>query len=673
MTSQSPPVKIRRRAERLRKELTEHDYRYYVLAEPVIGDAAYDSLMRELIELEEKYPALRTTDSPTVRVGGMPTKEFPTVTHSVPMLSLSNTYDESELFDFDRRVRSGLVMDKVPYTAELKFDGVAITLLYQKGKFILGATRGDGTQGDDITQNLKTVRSIPLVLRGNGDRYSRLEVRGEVVMYKTDFQKMNEDRQSREEKLFVNPRNAAAGTLKMLDSRIVAERPLRFFAYQLIGDDLREESHFRRLKLLGSFGLPVSPTVKLCNSIEEVLEFCREQESLRDELAYEIDGVVVKVDSYPFQQRLGNVAKSPRWATAYKFTARKGETKLTGITLQVGRVGTITPVAELEPVFIGGTTVRRATLHNIDEIERLDVRIGDTVFVERGGDVIPKITGVVPGKRPAGTKKYRIPATCPACGSHIERIAGEVNYYCLNTECPAQVRGKIAHYASRQGADIEGLGEAIIDQLVSSELVKSPADLYNLEKEQLAAFERMGEKSAQNLLEGIESSKRQPFQRILFALGIRHVGQGVAGVLAREFGSIETLSKAGIGELTAVHEIGPKIAESIVKFFEEKNNLVIIRRLQDAGVQFAAKRGKEKKGNVLAGKTFVLTGALEGMTREEAHGKIEQLGGKVSSSVSKKTDYVVVGAEAGSKLQKARGLGVQLLTENEFIKLVSDN
>jgi DNA ligase (NAD+) len=665
------PEKIRNRAKKLVAELLEHDYRYYVLADPIISDQAYDSLLRELLDIEEKYPDLRTPDSPTQRVGGQPTKEFPTATHSVPMLSLSNTYDESELYDFDRRVRTGLGTDRIRYIVEPKFDGVAVTLQYIRGILTLGATRGDGLQGDDITPNLKTIRSIPLAVRRNGTKYRVLEVRGEVIMYKEDFLRLNEFREERGEKLFANPRNATAGTLKLQDSRIVARRKLRFFAYQLLGDDIDQESHYKRLQLLESLGFPVHEEVRLCSTLDEVLTYCRDQEEKRDTLPYEIDGVVIKVDSLNQQNRLGTIAKSPRWATAYKFTARKAHTRLNGITLQVGRIGTITPVAELEPVLLGGTTVKRATLHNIDEIERLDVRIGDTVIVEKGGDVIPKISGFIPERRPVGARKYKMPTSCPVCAREIRRLEGEANYYCFNSSCPAQIRGKIEHYASRQGADIEGLGEALIDQLVSKGMILSPADLYDLKKSELAMLDRMGDKSAQNLLDSIEKSKTRPYHRILFAIGIRHVGQGVARVLAREFSDIKMLENVSIEVLTAINEIGPKIAESVVSFFKEKNNRKLIDRLRRAGVTLTAEKQGPSK-SPYAGKTFVLTGALEQMTRDEARMRIEERGGKVTSSVSKNTDYVVAGAEPGSKLDKARAFGITVLDEAGFLKLLNE-
>lgn len=672
MTSQSAPESIRKRIAQLQKELLDHDYRYYVLADPVISDQEYDRLMRELTELEEHYPEFRTPESPTQRVGGEPAKEFPAVTHTRPMLSLSNTYNENELYDFDRRVRNGLGDENVSYVAEIKFDGVAVTLHYEKGVFHLGATRGDGMQGDDITANLRTVRSIPLQLRNDGRNYSRLEIRGEIIMFKDDFFALNEFREEHGQRLFANPRNATAGTLKLQDSKIVAQRKLRFFAYQLLSDDVKSDSHYERLNMLLDMGLPVGNKFERYTSVEKVIGFCRNIEKERDELPYEIDGVVVKVDSLSRQDKLGTIAKSPRWATAYKFTARKAETKLNAIALQVGRVGTITPVAELDPVLLGGTTVKRATLHNEDEIERLDVRTGDTVIVEKGGDVIPKITGVVKEKRPKGTRKFSFPDECPVCKSGIKRLDGEAHYYCMNTECPAQIRGRLEHFVGRQAMDIDGLGEAIIDQLINHKLVITPADLYDLKKEDLVPLDRMGEKSASNLINAIEKSKAQPFNRILYALGIRHVGLGVARVLAGEFGSIEALQKATEEELTNVPEIGPRIAQSVVAFFQEQNNSEMIGRLKKAGITFATEHRKQKK-QTRKEKTFVLTGALESLTRDEAQALIETRGGKVSLSVSRKTDYVVAGSGAGSKLDKARELNVTILNEEEFLNMVKEN
>jgi DNA ligase (NAD+) len=671
MVRQSHSGSVRKRIQQLQNELREHDYRYYILADPVVSDETYDRLMRELAELEERHPEYRTPESPTQRVGGEPTKEFPTVAHSRPMLSLSNTNSEEELLEFDRRVRSGLARDDVTYVAELKFDGVAITLLYEHGKFALGATRGDGVQGDDITNNLRTLRSIPLVLHDEGSRYERLEVRGEVLMFKDDFNALNADREKRGEKLFANPRNAAAGTLKMQDPKIVAGRKLRFFAYQLLGDEVGSRSHYERLQSMLDWGLPVNRTFTRCSTIGEAIGFYREQERRREQLEYEIDGIVVKVESLDQQETLGQIARSPRWATAFKFTSRKAETKLDRIVLQVGRVGTITPVAELEPVSLGGTTVRRATLHNSGEIERLDVRVGDTVVVERGGDVIPKISGVVKEKRPQNANKFSMPAVCPSCGSGIQRLEGEANYYCVNIECPAQMQGRLEHFAGRQAADIEGLGKSVIAQLIGRKLITNPADLYYLAKEDLVQLERMGEKSAENLLEAFGKSKQRPFEKILFALGIRHVGEGAARVLAREFGSIDELRKASFERLMEVREVGPRIAESVVKFFQEPNNFELIERLRNAGLQLGG-GAQPPDRRTLNGRTFVLTGTLGSMTRDEARSAIEARGGRVTSSVSRKTDYLVAGENAGGKLDRARELDVRVLGEDEFIRMMKE-
>jgi len=671
MTRQSSPDSVRKRIKQLQTELLDHDYRYYVLADPVIPDEEYDRLMRELIELEEQNPDLRTPESPTQRVGGEPTKEFPTVTHTRPMLSLSNTYNENELYEFDRRVRNGLKGHDIVYVAELKFDGVAVTLHYKNGVFVLGATRGDGTQGDDITTNLRTIRSIPLRLRNEGSEPGNIEVRGEVLMFKKDFLALNKYREEQGQKVFANPRNAAAGTLKLQDSKIVAQRRLKFFAYQLLGEEIKNDSHYERLNMLLDMGLAVNEKFARCQTIDDVVSFYRKEEKSRDELPYEIDGVVVKVDSLEQQNQLGAIAKSPRWATAYKFTSRKAESKVKDIILQVGRVGTITPVAELEPVSLGGTTVKRATLHNADEIKRLDVRAGDAVIIEKGGDVIPKITGVLREKRPKGTKEFSFPDTCPVCQSNIKRLEGETNYYCLNTECPAQIRGKLQHFVSRYAMDIDGLGEAILKQLINAKLVTTPADLYDLKKEDFMSLERMGEKSSTNLINAIEKSKQRPFEKVLYAIGIRHVGEGVARVLAKEFGSIDVLRKAGEEELTAIREIGPRIAQSVVEFFKEKKNIELIERLKKAGLQLASKQPKKQK-KTLVGKTFVVTGALDSHTRDEVKSLIESLGGKVTSSVSTRTDYVIAGSDAGSKLTKAQELNIRILRENEFLSMVKE-
>lgn len=665
---------IRKRVEALREKLREHDYRYYVLAKPVISDEEYDKLMKELIDLEREYPELVTPDSPSQRVGGEPTKEFPTVTHAVPMLSLSNTYSEEEVLEFDRRVRSLLGKEPYRYVCELKFDGVAVSLTYTEGLFVRGATRGDGMQGDDITQNLKTIRSIPLRLNKHPKGLEDIEVRGEVFMTREDFQKMNEERELAGEKTFINPRNSAAGTLKLQDPKIVAQRPLKFYAYFLRAEGIKLTSHYENLWLLKELGFPVNEHARLCRTINEVIEYWKEWEERREDLPYDIDGVVVKVDSLRQQDLLGATAKSPRWAIAFKFTARKKETVLKDIVLQVGRVGTITPVAELEPVFVGGTTVSRATLHNEDYIKELDIRIGDTVVVEKGGDVIPKVSEVVKEKRKPGAKPFQMPRTCPECKSTIIRPEGEANYYCNNTECPAQVKARIEHFAHRGAMDIEGLGEAVVEQLVNLGFVSNYADLYDLHKKKakLVELERWGEKSVQNLLEAIEQSKQKSFARVLFALGIRHVGSGVAQLLVKHFPSLDALMHARKEELEQIQGIGPQIAGSVYEFFRDKHNRAIVERLRKAGLRMEETIPKAAKSSPVFGKTFVLTGTLSSMTREEAKEKIESLGGIVGSSVSKNTDYLVVGEEAGSKLDKAKKLGVATLSEEEFLAMIGE-
>jgi DNA ligase (NAD+) len=664
------PDNIIKRITALRKELHEHDYRYYVLAEPSITDEQYDDLMRELVDLEERYPELKSPDSPSQRVGGEPTKAFATVRHDPPMLSLANSYSEEEIREFDKRVRGLLDGQEPEYFAELKFDGVAIALTYRDGMLAQGATRGDGLQGDDITNNLKTIRSLPLRLHKPATTYRNIEVRGEAFMRRNDFDAMNTQRSAAGERPFINPRNATAGTLKLQDPKLVAQRPMHFFTYALFARDTRLKSHSENLEILRSLGLPVNEHGKRCRNIESVIEFWKSWEEKRETLPYDIDGVVVKVDSIRQQDLLGTIAKSPRWAIAFKFSARKAETLLKGITLQVGRVGTITPVAELEPVFVGGSTVARATLHNEDYIRDLDLRIGDTVVVEKGGDVIPKVSGYVESKRSPGVVPFVMPARCPACGSPIHSPEGEANYFCENTECPAQVRARIEHFAHRGAMDIEGLGEAAVDQLVSLGLVHNYADLYTLhrQKEQLVELERWGEKSAQRLLDGIEQSKTQPFNRVLFALGIRHVGEGVARLLVAQFPSMDALAAATAEELQAISAVGPRIAQSLSLFFREKHNREVIERLKKAGLMMRAP-ARSATGK-LTGMSFVLTGTLPTYTREEAKRLIEKNGGTVVSSVSKNTGYLLAGEDAGSKLTKAKQLGIRVISEAEFKSMI---
>lgn len=666
-----PPASVLQRIERLRTEIREHDHRYYVLAEPVIADETYDGLVRELQDLEAAWPSLVTPDSPTQRVGGEPTKEFATVTHEPPMLSLANSYSEDEIRDFDRRVREGLGTERPAYTAELKIDGVAVSLRYRDGLLVEGATRGDGVQGDDITNNLRTVRALPLRLRTIPRGFNDIIVRGEAYMPRDGFAALNRQREAAGEKTFINPRNATAGTLKLQDPRIVAERPVHCFLYALYAPQARLRSHSENLDHLRACGFPVNPHVARCTSVDEIIAYWRHWEEHRDDLPYDIDGVVIKVDALAHQAELGTIAKSPRWAIAFKFRARKETTILNGITLQVGRTGTITPVAELDPVFVGGSTVARATLHNVDYIGELDLRIGDTVVVEKGGDVIPKVSGVVLERRPPGTRPFRMPGACPACGSPIYRGDEEVNYYCENAECPAQVRGRIEHFAARGAMDIEGLGEAAVDQLVSRDLVHSVADLYTLDRHRavLAGLDRWGEKSTANLIDAIERSKQQPFHRVLFALGIRHVGAGVARILADSYAGLERLQEATEETLRETPAIGPKIAASIVHFFADPHNRAILKALRRAGLQLTA--AAVKGSGALSGKTFVITGTLPTYSRDEARKIIEDNGGKVASGVSKNVHYVLVGADAGSKLSRAQELGIPLLDEAALLRMIS--
>jgi DNA ligase (NAD+) len=663
---------IQKEIETLRRKILDHDDRYYNLAQPIISDEEYDSLMRRLQDLERQYPAFAAPDSPTQRVGGQITKIFSTVTHAVPMLSLSNTYNEGEVRDFDRRVQETLGNETYRYVCELKFDGIAVSLRYKDNIFVQGATRGDGTQGDDITQNLKTIRSIPLRLLSVQNGLRTLEVRGEVFMKRADFQRMNEERQLAGEKTLINPRNSAAGTLKLQDPKLVAQRRLNFISYFLRTEDIELKSQHENLQLLRDLGFPTSEHIRIFRSIDEVIEYWKEWEHRRDELPFDIDGVVVKVASLKQQERLGAVAKSPRWAVAFKFASRQAETKLNAIRLQVGRLGTITPVADLEPVFVGGSTVSHATLHNEEYIRELDIRLNDIVVVEKGGDVIPKVSGVKTEKRQAGTKTFRFPNRCPECHSKIFRSEGEANYYCENSECAAQVKGRIEHFASRGAMDIEGLGEAVVGQFVHLGLVRNCADLYDLHtrQETILSLNRWGKKSAQNLFDAIEESKTQSFGRVVYALGIRHIGASSAQLLVDNFMTIEQLIGATETDLQSLQGIGPQIAESVVRFFADMHNQRIVNRLKTAGVQMREKKKHTRTSQLLSNKNFALTGTLRTMTREEAKQRIEALGGKVVSSLSKNTDFVIVGTDAGSKLEKAKTLGILLLDEQKFLNML---
>ena len=670
-------VDIRKRIETIKEKIREHDYKYYVLAEPSISDLDYDLLVKELEKLETENPHLITPDSPTQRVGKDLTKDFKPVTHKVPMLSLANTYSQEELIDFDRRVREGLPDGEIiEYVVEPKIDGASVSLNYAKGLLKTAATRGDGTTGEEITANVRTIKSIPLKLnRLNSFNYklNDFEARGEIFMKIADFRKLNEMRESTGEKLFANPRNSSAGTLKLQDPKLVAKRPLNAFLYYIISTEEEFESQFKNLQLLKSLGFNVIPEYRLCKNITEVLDACRILEEKRDSLEFEIDGAVIKVNSIRQQKILGSIAKSPRWAVAFKFKAKQVYTKLTKITWQVGRTGAITPVAELEPVLLSGSTISRATLHNFDEITRKDIRVGDTVVLEKGGEVIPKIVGIVLSERKSKYKPTIPPENCSACGAPLFKPENEVAYYCENAECPAQIKGRLEHFASRGAMDIEGLGEALIDLFVEKKLLNTYADIYDLHlhRTDLINIERLGEKSIDNLLASIEESKKQPFAKVLFAIGIRYVGAGAAKKLADHFLSIDKLISASEEDISSIYEIGPSISSSVKKFFSEEENIKVIQRLKKQGIQFTSQK-KEVKENFFLNKTFVLTGALNNYSRDEAAEKITLLGGKVTSSISKKTDCLIAGESAGSKLEKARTLGVNVLTEIEFINLLEE-
>ena len=660
------------RISELREILSKANDAYYQSAEPFLSDLDYDVLMTELIDLETKTGS-QTADSPSLRVGGKPNKEFQTVTHPTPLLSLSNTYNEGEILDFDRRIKDLLGHSDYTYSAELKYDGMALRLSYENGVLQMAATRGNGVEGDDISTNVRTVKSIPLRLSPNASFSNEiLDIRGEAFMEREAFAQLNEQREADGESVFANPRNATAGSLKLQDSKVVATRPIQFFAYDLLSDSLPAAiTQTEKLILLAELGLPVCEHSKLCSTIEEVIEIIAVWDELRHTLPYDTDGVVVKVNEDRYRDILGRTAKAPRWAIAYKYQAEQAQTLLKDISLQVGRLGTITPVAELEPVFLAGSTVKRASLHNEDEILRKDIRIGDTVLVEKAGEIIPQVISVVNPERENRSESFKMPQHCPACSSDLVKTEGEVAWRCENPACPPQLRIKIEHFAGRTAMQIDGLGEAIVDQLVTENLISTYADLYSLNHEQIANLERMGEKSAQNLISSLEESKKRPFDKVLFSLGIRFVGVTVAKDLAKHFGSIEVLQNASFDDLIAVDSIGPRIAESVIDFFSQEKNLALITKLRDAGLQFEFE-AKEKQSDLFAGKIFVLTGTLPTLKRDEASRIIEANGGKVSSSVSKKTDYVLAGDEAGSKLEKARTLGVLVLTENEFLTLVAN-
>ena len=660
-----------RSIDKLRDKIRHHEHRYYVLDDPEITDAEFDALMNELKAIEAKHPELITVDSPTQRVGGKPREGFVKVRHSTPMLSLDNAYNEDELRDWERRVHELTGESRVDYVCELKLDGMSLALQYADGRLAHGVTRGDGSVGEDVTPNVRTVRSVPLTISSVTTQKTALpadfEVRGELLMPISAFQKMNEDREKEGLSKFANPRNATAGTVRVLEPNITASRRLDFFSYFLLAEGRTVfDKHSESLKALEIAGFKVNPNWRLVHSLEEVWKFINEWEAKRDKLAYEIDGIVIKVDRIALQRELGFTGKAPRWAIAYKYAARSGETQIEDILVQVGRTGKLTPVAALKPVPIGGTTVSRATLHNMDEIERLGVRIGDWVMVERGGDVIPKVVKVLEEK-PRGHKVFHMPERCPVCGGHVVRAEGEADHRCVNANCPAKLRESIRHFASRGVMNIEGMGDALVNQLVDAEMVKDVADIYNLTEEKLLTLERMGKKSADNILSEIENSKKLPLERVIYGLGIRFVGERTAQFLAEHFGSIEALMAASEEELQQVNEIGPRVSAAIREFFGEPKNVALVKRLENAGLSFSGK--KRQRGTALAGRTFVLTGALQHYTRDEAKKLIEDAGGKVAGSVSKKTDYVVAGADAGSKLDKARELDVEVIDEDQMEQL----
>jgi DNA ligase (NAD+) len=667
---------IARELEDLRREIRRHEHLYYVLDAPEISDADFDRLMQELKKLEAAHPDLITPDSPSQRVGGKPREGFVKVEHSRPMLSLDNAFGEQELRNWERRVRELAGTEKIEYVCELKMDGMSLALSYRAGRLERGVTRGDGSIGEDVTSNVRTMRSVPLsisapVLKKAGIPHD-FEVRGEVIMPISAFERMNDERERQNLSKFANPRNAAAGTIRVLEPNIVAERRLDFYAYFLLVDGrYYPETHSAALQALGYAGFKVNPHYVIAHNVDELLAFIAKGEQMRDKLPYEIDGIVIKVSSMRLQERLGFTGKAPRWAIAYKYAARSGVTQVEGILVQVGRTGKLTPVAALKPVFIGGTTVTRATLHNQDEIERLGVKIGDWVMVERGGDVIPKVVKVLEDNdHPRGHKQFNMPSHCPVCGSHIVRVEGEADHRCVNANCPAKLRESILHFASRSVMNIEGMGESLVNQLADRGLVKDVGDIYELTKEKLLSLERIGEKSAQNLLDEIQRSKKLPLERVIFGLGIRFVGERTAGFLSEHFGSIDTLMNASLEELQDVNEVGPRVAQSIREFFDEPRNQELVKHLRKF-LNFTGK--KKERGTALAGKTFVLTGTLPNYSRDKAKQMIEDAGGKVSGSVSKKTDYVVAGADAGSKLDKARELGVKVIGEDEMVSLAGKN
>lgn len=662
----------RERVEWLRREINEHNRRYYVLNQPVISDYEYDMLVKELENLEKMFPELATEDSPTKKVGSDIIREFVQYEHKYPMLSLSNTYSEEELDEFHRKV-SEVANDNVQYVCEPKYDGASISLVYENGHLLRALTRGDGYVGDDVTQNVKTIKSIPLSLKKN-NYPEEFIVRGEILMSRPVFNELNRERAAEGLPLFANPRNAAAGTLKLLDPNIVAQRKLDCILYYLLGENLPCETHFDNLMKIKTWGFIIPETLKLCNGIEEVKSFIKFWEEGRKSLIYDTDGVVVKVNLLSLQKKLGSTAKSPKWAIAYKYKAEQVLTRLLSVDFQVGRTGIVTPVANLEPVVLGGTTVKRASLYNADQIELLDLHYNDMVYVEKGGEIIPKITGVDRSKRTPNSKKVEFIKKCPECGTELMRMENEANYFCPNyLHCPPQIKGRIEHFISRKAMNIEGLGEETIDMLYNAGLVRNIADLYELKKEQLVKLERMGDKSASNIIASIENSKKTPYHKVIYALGIRHVGETVAKILAQHFRDIDSLMSAEMEELTSINEIGPKIASSIINYFSDKENREIIERLKSYGIKLSVeeKASTQKEGK-LSGKTIVISGIFSKHSREEYKEMIEKHGGKNASSVTNNTSFILAGENMGqSKKEKAEELGIPIITEDEFLKMLA--
>ncbi len=658
-----------KRIKKLKEEIRHHERKYYVENSPVISDYQFDMLLKELEHLESLFPDLITHDSPTQRVGGEPVEGFLTVFHEKPMLSLDNTYSYEEIREFERKIKRIIPGEKIDYVAELKIDGLSMSIVYEKGLLVRGITRGDGVKGEDVTHNVKTIRSIPLVI----DEKRKVEVRGEIYLPFASFKKINEERTERGEPLFANPRNAAAGSMRTLDPKEVSGRGLDSFIYYIfINGNEPFETHWENIALLKKLGFKTNPNTRYCENIEEVIEFCEEWNEKKEKLDYEIDGVVIKVNSVRLQKILGATSKFPRWAIAYKYPPKQAVTKLKKIIVQVGRTGALTPVAVFEPVELSGSIVSRATLHNEEEVQRKDIRIGDFIIVEKAGEVIPYVVASVKERRSGDEKIFEMPKNCPICGSKVYKPEGEVISRCLNASCPAKIKESILHFASRKAMNIEGLGDALVDQLVEKNLVKSISDIYNLKYEDLLNLERMGPKSSRNLLEQIEKSKENDLSKLIYALGIRYVGEHIAEILAENFESIDDLAKAKKEELLKIREIGEKVAESIEMFFKQKENLDLIDRLKSAGVNVRSKRERKIVKDVLKGKTFVITGTLSKYTRDEAEKLIISLGGKVSSSISSKTDYLIVGSEPGSKLEKAKALGVKTITEEEFLEIIKE-